>query len=274
MRLKVAHHFWQNNENATWSPSAFPLPEIEVEIKHQYERLQTERPQWKTFGNVCVFFDYRPGKDIFGRTIVPISFAFLSNCKNPSRSAAAILPVLAQTPHSVTEVEVDLPWEKTLLRSRSALLHRLPMLLLPILLLLAGLLWMALPSAPEDTQTPVPETAPHKKTAADKSQKNLPSPHTDPSVTKPQLTAPRQIETLCLREDLINGLYLCPSVYVQQMCLNNGPVLAFDTWLEKTTDTRCDTWKRSTFKQYTKKDISLSKHDKQLLDEFFKHQMR
>ena len=279
MRLKVAHHFWQNNENATWYPSAFPFPEIEAEVKHQYERLQTERPQWKTFGNICVFFDYRPGKDIFGRTIVPISFAFLRNCKNPSRSAAAILPVLARTPHAVTEVEVDLPWEKKLLQSRSARPRRLKLILVPVLLLSAGLLWMELPSAPEGAQAPVaevpaPETAaPHEKTATDTPQV-LPSPQEPPAAAGPRAAAPRQPESLCTRNDLMEALYLCPSVYVRQQCQSDGPIIAFDTWLKKTADTRCDTWKRSDFKQYVKKNKPLSKHEKRLIDEFFKHPAR
>lgn len=117
MRLDVAHHYWENKKNAVWFPQIFPVPTIEEAVKIQYEQLQIERPRWKFFGHVCVFFDYRQGEDVFGRTVIGISFAFLPKCRDPARSFAVIGPLLAHTPHDVSSIEAPLPWENCLLRN-------------------------------------------------------------------------------------------------------------------------------------------------------------
>ena len=272
MLLKVAHHFWQNNENATWSPSEFPVPEIEAEIKKQYERLQTERPSWKTFGTVCVFFDYRPGKDIYGRTIVPISFAFLRNCRNPSRSAAAVLPVLAKAPRTATEIHVDLPWEKTLLSARWGRAVLIPGLLL---LLVAGVLFTMFMSNSDVPPSPPTQNMPSHENAADdgKMQASPPRPAQAESAAR-QPVELRQPPSLCSREDLMESLYLCPSIYARHQCQSGSQRIHFETWLDKTDDSRCDLWKRSSLKQYVKKDQPLSQKDRQLIDTFFLQQER
>lgn len=77
MRIPVCHHYWKDGQNAAWTPVAFPVPQIEEAVKNDYVILQKERPKWRKYGAYWVIFDYRPETDVFGRAIVPISFAFL-----------------------------------------------------------------------------------------------------------------------------------------------------------------------------------------------------
>lgn len=109
MKILLAHHYWQHNANAVWNPGRFPYPAIEDEIKKNYSLLEAERPAWKQYGDVTVFFDYRPGKDIYGRDIVPISFAFLPGCQNPAACVGPVMAGLAVASTSQLSMDVELP---------------------------------------------------------------------------------------------------------------------------------------------------------------------
>lgn len=118
MIIKLAHHFWEKNENATWRPMPFPYPDIEDEIKKDYVFLEAKRPKWKQYGNITAFFDYRPAKDIYGRDIVPISFAFIANCKRPEACHSTIASRLANARTEGTYFEVDIPEANLKVRSK------------------------------------------------------------------------------------------------------------------------------------------------------------
>ena len=107
--IRLAHHFWQDRANARWNPSIFPYPELENAIRQNYALFEAERPKWKQFGNVTVFFDYRPAKDIYGRDIVPISFAFVPDCVNPELCHKAIAARLSKASDQELEIAVNLP---------------------------------------------------------------------------------------------------------------------------------------------------------------------
>ncbi len=282
MRISVAHHFWQNNENATWCPTVFPAPEIESAVKSQYERLQTERPEWRKFGDYCVFFDYRPGKDVFGRIIVPISFAFLRYCRNPARSAAAIRPILAETPNEATEIDVDLPWEE----GAGRLWKQTPFSVKATLMTVAALsvaviLFMLF--RPAEVPAPLPPVErdlaePDAPKPAPPAEEDTPGSESAPAVQETQETAPPQEvpipqgPELCSRDDIIESLFVCPAIYVRAQCGEGAPALKFDAWLEKTTDSHCDMWKRGGQRKYRKPDHApLSKRDRRLLEDFFKN---
>lgn len=105
MKISLAHHYWQNKANATWNPARFPCPAIEDAIKQNYVALETERPVWRRYGDITVIFDYRPTKDIYGRDIVPISFAFVPGRLISEKCRCQIAKILARTPETVTEIE-------------------------------------------------------------------------------------------------------------------------------------------------------------------------
>lgn len=109
MKIRLAHHYWQNNESAQWNPKQFPFPDIEQELKGSYVILEAEKPKWKKYGNITVFFDYRPTKDIYGRAIVPITFAFVPDCRKPEVCQPVIARKLASATNSKLEIEVSLP---------------------------------------------------------------------------------------------------------------------------------------------------------------------
>lgn len=106
MKIRLAHHYWRDKTNATWSPERFPFPAIEDEIKKNYAILEAERPKWKQYGDVTVFFDYRPTKDVYGRDIVPISFAFVPDCRKAAQCCPDVLKRLRDAPVSQTEMEL------------------------------------------------------------------------------------------------------------------------------------------------------------------------
>lgn len=111
MEILLSHHFWHDNKNAVWNPSLFPYPQIEQKLKESYVVLEAERPAWKKYDNITVFFDYRPGKDAYGRDIVPISFAFVPNCLNPKACQSVIAPLLCRITNNVTKIDLDFPPE-------------------------------------------------------------------------------------------------------------------------------------------------------------------
>lgn len=114
MQLVLAHHYWKDGKNATWYPQRFPFADLESAIKDDYVRLQAERPKWQVYGKTCVFFHYRPEKDIFGRDCVGISFAFFPNCKSPETAASVILPKLSQCRQDQLTMDISLSWDNTL----------------------------------------------------------------------------------------------------------------------------------------------------------------
>ena len=108
-KILLAHHYWKDGKNATWFPIKFPIQEIEVDLKSKYDYLQAEKPPYLTLENVTVFLAYHPSKDIFGRDIVPISFAFVKNCRNPEVVAKIILPQLQKSSVDQAELNVNIP---------------------------------------------------------------------------------------------------------------------------------------------------------------------
>lgn len=98
MRVPVCHHFWKDGQDATWQPASFPVPQIEEAVKNDYVILQKERPKWRKYGGFWVVFDYRPETDVFGRDIVPISFAFLPDSPEAEKLLPPIRARLKATP--------------------------------------------------------------------------------------------------------------------------------------------------------------------------------
>lgn len=109
MKIQLAHHYWKNRENSVWNPSRFPRPEIEQEVKRTYSLLEEGRPKWRKYGDITVFFDYRPAKDVFGRDIVPISFAFVPGCIDPALCHKSLAEKLGKATVSQLELDVDFP---------------------------------------------------------------------------------------------------------------------------------------------------------------------
>lgn len=109
MRIPVCHHYWQDGQDARWQPAAFPVPEIEAAIKSDYLELQAKRPQWRKYGAFWAIFDYRPEKDVFGRPIVPISFAFLPDRPDAAHLLPQIKSRLAAAPRGCRYIEVQPP---------------------------------------------------------------------------------------------------------------------------------------------------------------------
>lgn len=113
MEIRLAHHYWKNGANATWNPVQFPFPEIEGEIKKDYVKLETDRPKWRKYKNITVIFDYRPGKDVYGRPIMPISFAFVPDCSNPELCYDLVYGKLARASVDELGTQVDIPQRYT-----------------------------------------------------------------------------------------------------------------------------------------------------------------
>lgn len=109
MKILLAHHYWKNRENSVWNPSRFPCPEIEQEVKCTYALLEAGRPKWRKYRDITVFFDYRPAKDVFGRDIVAISFAFVPGCIDPEACHKSLAKKLAKAAVSQLELDVDFP---------------------------------------------------------------------------------------------------------------------------------------------------------------------
>lgn len=109
MEIRLAHHYWKNKENSVWNPARFPYPEIEQAVKQSYVMLEDERPKWRRYGDITVFFDYRPSQDVFGRNIVPITFAFVPGCIEPDVCWKLLAKKLASAPESILELDVDFP---------------------------------------------------------------------------------------------------------------------------------------------------------------------
>lgn len=106
LKIPVCHHFWKDGEYAVWQPPKFPIPEIENRVKADYDHLQSDKPPYKTYGNYTVFFAYKPGKDIFGRNITAISFAFVKDCKSSYEFCPIILPILKKSSFDTTFLNI------------------------------------------------------------------------------------------------------------------------------------------------------------------------
>lgn len=184
MRIPVCHHYWKDGQDAAWVPSAFPVPQIEEAVKNDYVILQKERPKWRKYGGFWAIFDYRPEKDVFGRDIVPISFAFLPDAPEAEKLLPQIRSCLKATPR-------DRAW---LNATRSLPVVKKRMLpILAILFVLAAFFALALSffRSPEKEVTPAAVRHDSKKPAPD--------------------------EVIC--ENYV-WLLTCPRLYVEKRCQN------------------------------------------------------
>lgn len=195
MKIPVCHHYWQNRENARWSPAAFPVPEIEARVKGEYPLLQKDRPPFRVYDRWSVFFAYKPDKDIYGRPICPMSFAFVRDCANPEKLSASIAPLLAQA--AIDDARLTLPDPSTGNKKRAITIA------LSAIFLLA--LWFFWPRAKPVESQPEPAA----KIAPPDSPKS-------PEICDPAV---------------LSALYLCPASYLKKYCANpNGNIPSYKSW--------------------------------------------
>lgn len=155
MKIRLAHHYWRDKTNATWNPERFPFPAIEDEIKKNYAILEAERPKWKQYGNITVFFDYSLTKDVYGRDIVPISFAFVPDCQNPAQCYPAVAKRLRHAP--VSQTEMELPDDSFGISKKNRLSSIFAVLVALLSIIIIGILFIGDREEPEIV-IPVSET--------------------------------------------------------------------------------------------------------------------
>jgi hypothetical protein len=279
MRVAIIHHFWRNNEKATWVPDIFPVPEIEAAVKRQYTRLANDRPPWETFGEYCVFFAYKPSKDVFGRDTMPISFAFIKHCHDPERCAGIIGPLLQKTEPPADFLEVHLPWEEIsqpmpFPKPKPAILKRPVIgLLLTLILVLATILVYKRDSNYRPGEIG-DNTLNSLEIVLEPAVSALPfQPDEEPPVTALPLEVPKLAspDPDCLPDDLAADLYPCPKEYANQRCQWQGPGTfdSFKKWVEsKTRHESCSRGYGLT--KYHKNDAQLTKEQSNELQKFFK----
>lgn len=262
MKIKLSHHYWQDRKNAIWNPPQFPYPQIEQEIKQAYPLLEAERPKYKTFGNIAVFFDYRPTKDAYGRDIVPISFAFLQDCVNPKLCAKAIIPLLAQMPTSAQNMEVKLPDGCIQVKSRKPYLLTLLFGLVIVLLVSAYLF------APKEEQARVP-TLPEILAEQQEVENILPKSVQLEKKSHQQSIEPEEVKTSSLNSDICDSdeiwskLFPCPRAFLQAYCVGNlGTRQTFNNFRDA-NNYECGNWNYSGMDNISSKDLT-SKERKQL----------
>lgn len=269
MNIRLAHHFWQNNANATWNPEVFPYPAIEEKIKQNYSLLEAERPAWKQYGSITVFFDYRPAKDIYNRDITPISFAFLQNCRDPAACSKAIKPELSRASTNQLSMDVELP--KACLPGQR--FRSLPAIAALCVIAAALALWplirggdgkdespvslapVSRPEARADdrgtqfTQTPATPVQPEGATPDIEAKAAAPA--SAPASTAAE-SAPRtpyevdsELQGLCDRPDIISRWKKCERLYFQDYCnISLEPGDNFDLWKKRNKD-KCEDLQRS-----------------------------
>ena len=264
MRLAVAHHFWQNRETATWVPAGPPWPEVEALVKARYLELELARPPWLTLGRVTVFLAYKPDSDIFGRSITPISFGLLADCREPEKTSAVVLPLLAATPPERTVLEASLPWEEgprlklTPPGPRSSRFLSWPILAVlaasgAALLLIAGQLKPG-PAGP-------PPAAPVSVV-----RDPLPPVSAEAEPEAASAAGP----ALCAADGLRGGLFGCPRAFAEQKCGRPNSIPGFADWLKSAAGARACTfgvdWSRNS---YHREEDRLSPEDRQQVRSFF-----
>lgn len=228
MRIPICHQFWENGENARWMPQVFPVEKLEWQIKADYQALATRRPASKQYGEYTVFFDYRPAKDIFGRNIVPISFAFYKNFPNDSALARQIHTALANAPNSQTWLDLPDAAQPARPGKRGKKPYPKTIILILAAILALGIFLKSCGSKnppPAETAMPahdasVPPTAgiPANIPAA----QNAPQ-HRHPQSPTPTLPAPippnrQPLDDICKSPELWQGLLKCPRAFVEKSC--------------------------------------------------------
>ena len=262
MRLPTAHHFWRNRETATWRPAGPPWPEVEAEVKSKYLELELARPPWLTVGRVTVFLAYKPDLDVFGRSITPISFALLADCRDPARSSAAVGPLLAAAGPEAPFIEVDLPWENVRpqpvpppppVPSRSPGLSWPLFVVLGVACLAGALIGWQQKASRTEPASPPPEPAEPAAVV----------------VVEPQ-AAEAVIPSLCAAANLWPGLYGCPRAFVEAKCGGADQAPAFDRWLKSEAGASACAfgvdWRRN---NYHREEDRLSSEERRLIRDFF-----
>lgn len=221
MRIPICHHFWENGENARWLPQTFPVGKLESQIKNDYQALATAQPASKIYGEYTVFFDYRPAKDIFGRKIVPVSFAFYRNFPGDSLLARQIHQALAKAPTS--QFWLDLP-ENSRPANPGRKTKKKPVKLLALLLaVILALGFFFFKSCAPKTQGPPEQAMPAQKAAvaapnppggAQKAPVPLPAPAPPKNAPAAQISLP----DICENPDLWQCLLKCPRAFVEKRC--------------------------------------------------------
>lgn len=232
MQIPVCHHFWKNGENAQWSPAAFPVPEIETRIKNDYLALAARQPAVGKYGRYTVFFDYRPARDIFGRAIMPISFAFYKDFPDDPQLANKIRAALAKTPNM--QYSIDLPDAPRAAAEPACRKTKRPRFV-AALVLLAALAWLFFfffgSRSPDQTQQAAQKTGAAKAPAAAESgplareQASLAEKparqaagQSGPVEQPVAAAAPGEKNDICRRPDLWPALLKCPRQYVEMRC--------------------------------------------------------
>ena len=263
MKIRLSHHYWQDRKNATWNPPQFPYPGIELEIKQAYPLLEVERPRYKVFGDITVFFDYRPAKDAYGRDIIPISFAFVEGCADPLLCAGAVLPALARMPESALEMDVDLPAGCLRAESRKLLVPAL--VGLGIAAALVGA-WLLFAGKEETAQAPPPppsvvESRETERAAAEKESQEPPAE---------SAPAPAESEEfgVCDSEALPAKLWPCPRAFLEAYCAGTlGKGQTFNKFRAAHKE-ECGSWNNSGMDNIGENE--LTREERRLLRPVFK----
>lgn len=243
MKIDLCHHYWKNRANAQWFPEHFPCPQIEHAVKREYPLLISERPRWKTWDGITVFFDYQPDKDIYGREIVPVSFAFLPGCVNPEACWQRVSPALAKAPRTSTSIDVDIP--AGFLHTKQVKRKKTLLGFAVLACLCASLFWFW--PTRESTITKGSEVAPptieqareiqgHSSTmlgrGGAKSHVGGNTPSSKATLAQaPPIIHRENLHDIC-GQDWKDKLVLCPRLYIKQLCNPNSqePFLSFENW--------------------------------------------
>lgn len=267
MEILLSHHFWRDNKNAVWNPASFPYPRIEQAVKKSYAVIETERPAWRKYDNITVFFDYRPSKDAYGRDIVPISFAFVPECQDPESCRSVIAPILAKTPNNVLKLNLDLP--SASYRSIDEAKHKSHLNIfiaagVALILLIGGLFFIKDDKPAQKPQASMgvnelPSPKDSSPNEPDKDKKSSPeakgiegigkereedkgSPVKQPiEADKAQAKPVSIFADLCGNKDVEDALIRCPRKYFTEIFCKEGIVkkLSFARWLESEEGKEC-----------------------------------
>lgn len=222
MRIPICHQFWENGENARWLPQVFPVEKLESQIKADYQALAAARPASKKYGEYTVFLDYRPAKDIFGRNIVPISFAFYKNFPDNPALARHIHKTLANAPNSQTWLDLpDIAGPAKPRKSGKKRYARLIILILAVILA-CGIIFKLSGSknlAPAEQPVPAPAASltdtPIIPPAQNAPQHKPAPPQIQSAQTLPARKPPVDI---CQTPELWQSLLKCPRAFVEKRC--------------------------------------------------------
>lgn len=252
MKVGLAHHFWKDKTNATWNPPQFPYPQIEQSLKEDYPRLARERPRWKQYADITVFFDYRPTRDIYGRDIVPISFAFLSRCNDPESCAAILSSPLSRANTHQLEMDVDLP--EGCVRKPGKMAGLLVMAVASICVVGVGI-WLLTSGKGDAPQKPVVPAAPEMATP----EPTPPTPEQPTQMTPEPAKKPQPVQAaivptpkpvlpspLCEDPGVPAMLNQCEKLYFETFCA--GQLAAgeyYSKWRARTKLPKCSRIKES-----------------------------